>query len=162
MLEIKTKGVLHILSAQQKIPLTKAQAWEFLSNPKNLKKITPDHMGFDMVSGDKKPVYEGSILQYAVRPLLGLKLYWVSEITNLKFQDYFIDEQRFGPYNFWKHAHFITEIPGGVLMEDVITYKLPLGFLGKMFHPILVAPKLKAIFTYRKKMLEKEFGSYEG
>jgi ligand-binding SRPBCC domain-containing protein len=119
-------------------------------------------MGFDMISGDKKPVYEGSILQYAVRPLLGLKLFWVSEITNLKFQDYFIDEQRFGPYKFWKHAHFITQIPGGVLMEDVITYKLPLGLLGKIFHPILVAPKLKAIFTHRKKMLEQKFGRYEG
>jgi ligand-binding SRPBCC domain-containing protein len=162
MLEIKTKGLLHTLSAKQKIPLSKEEAWEFLSNPKNLKEITPNNMGFDIVSGGERPVYEGSILQYAVRPLLGLKLHWVSEITNIKFQDYFIDEQRFGPYEFWKHAHFITEIPGGILMEDIITYKLPLGFLGKVFHPILVAPKLKSIFAYRKKILEQKFGSYEG
>lgn len=162
MLTIKTNGVLHTLSASQKIPLSLNEAWAFLSDPKNLKEITPDNMGFDIVSGDRRPLYEGAILQYAVRPLFGVKLYWVSEITNMKVHDYFIDEQRFGPYAFWKHAHFIKEIPGGVLMEDVITYKLPLGLLGKLFHPIIVAPKLKAIFAYRRKKLELKFGHYEG
>ena len=47
---------------------------------------------------------------------------WVTEITQCKENEYFIDEQRFGPYKFWHHKHFINEVPGGIEMEDVLDY----------------------------------------
>lgn len=150
---------LYRLHEKQRLPITKQKAWEFLSNPANLKEITPDYMSFDILSGGDRPMYAGQIIQYIVTPIAGIKTKWVTEITHVKKGEYFVDEQRFGPYALWHHKHFINEIEGGVEMEDIIDYKLPLGVLGQLGHPILVKPKLKEIFDYRKNKLNKLFGT---
>jgi ligand-binding SRPBCC domain-containing protein len=144
----------------QKLPISIEKAWEFISSPKNLKKITPDYMSFDILSGAEKPMYAGQIIQYIVTPILGIKTKWVTEITHVKENEYFVDEQRFGPYALWHHKHFIKKTEGGIEMEDIIDYKVPLGFLGQLIHPILVKPKLEEIFTYRQKKLIELFGEY--
>jgi len=145
---------------KQKLPITLDVAWKFLSNPRNLKKITPDYMSFNIISGADRPMYAGQIIQYIVTPLLGIKTKWVTEITHVEDHHYFVDEQRFGPYALWHHKHFIKEIDGGVEMEDIIDYKVPLGILGQLIHPIIVKPKLNEIFEYRKEKLETLFGIY--
>jgi ligand-binding SRPBCC domain-containing protein len=137
------------------------KAWEFLSSPKNLKTITPDYMSFNILSGAEKPMFAGQIIQYIVTPILGIKTKWVTEITHVKEGEYFVDEQRFGPYALWHHKHFIKEIDGGVEMEDIIDYKVPMGILGQIVHPILVKPKLEEIFAYRQKKLIALFGTYK-
>ena len=151
---------IYTFHRKQNLPITKAQAWEFLSSPKNLKKITPDYMGFDILSGADRPMYAGQIIQYIVTPVLGIKTKWVTEITHVVDGEYFVDEQRFGPYALWHHKHFIKEIDGGVEMEDIIDYKVPMGILGQMVNPILVRPKLEEIFKYRTQKLEELFGKY--
>lgn len=148
------------LHTVQKLPITIDEAWDFFSNPENLKTITPDYMSFDILAGGGRPMYPGQLIQYKVTPIAGIPTKWVTEITHIKEKEYFVDEQRFGPYNFWHHKHFISSIPGGVKMEDVIDYKLPFGKLGELFHPVLVEPKLKEIFKYRKLKLEALFGIY--
>jgi ligand-binding SRPBCC domain-containing protein len=85
---------------------------------------------------------------------------WVTEITHVEPLSFFVDEQRFGPYKFWHHKHFFTQIENGVLMEDVVHYKIPFGILGRIFHPILVKPKLDEIFTFRTQKLIELFGDY--
>ncbi len=137
------------------------KAWEFLSSPKNLKTITPEYMSFNILSGAEKPMFAGQLIQYIVTPILGIKTKWVTEITHVKEGEYFVDEQRFGPYALWHHKHFIREIDGGVEMEDIIDYKVPLGILGQIAHPILVKPKLDEIFAYRQKKLIALFGTYQ-
>ncbi|QNK78643.1 SRPBCC family protein [Winogradskyella sp. PAMC22761] len=152
---------IYTLHKKQKLPITVDQAWEFLSSPENLKTITPDYMGFHILSGADRPMFSGQIIQYIVTPVLGIKTKWVTEITHVKDHEYFVDEQRFGPYALWHHKHFIKEIEGGVEMEDIIDYKVPMGILGQLVHPILVKPKLEEIFNYRTKKLEELFGKYE-
>ncbi len=115
-------------------------------------------MGFKIISGADRKMYAGQLIQYIVTPVLGIKAKWVSEITQVVEHEYFIDEQRFGPYAFWHHKHFIREIEGGVEMEDIIDYKVPLGILGQLVHPLLVKPKLDEIFEYRRKKLIELFG----
>ncbi|WP_369993741.1 cell division inhibitor [Winogradskyella sp.] len=151
---------IYTLHKKQNLPITVDEAWNFLSSPKNLKTITPDYMGFNILSGADRPMYPGQIIQYIVTPVLGIKTKWVTEITHVKNKEYFVDEQRFGPYSLWHHKHFIKEIDGGVEMEDIVDYKVPMGILGQMVHPILVKPKLEEIFTYRTKKLEELFGKY--
>jgi ligand-binding SRPBCC domain-containing protein len=56
---------------------------------------------------------------------------------------------------------FYQEIDGGVEMEDIIDYKVPMGILGQLVHPILVKPKLKEIFAYRQKKLIELYGTYK-
>lgn len=151
---------IYTLRSIQKLPISPEEAWNFLSDPKNLKTITPDYMGFKIISGAVRPMFAGQIIQYLVTPVAGVKTKWVTEITHVKHGEYFVDEQRYGPYALWHHKHFIKPIPGGVEMEDIIDYKLPLGFLGRLAHPILVKPKLEEIFDYRKQKLVELFGRY--
>jgi len=151
---------IYRLHKKQNLPISKAQAWDFLSDPKNLKTITPDYMGFNILSGADRPMFAGQIIQYIVTPVLGIKTKWVTEITHVKTGEYFVDEQRFGPYALWHHKHFIKEIDGGVEMEDIIDYKVPFGVLGQLVHPIIVKPKLEEIFNHRTKKLEELFGKY--
>lgn len=150
---------IYTLHAKQNLPISREQAWQFLSDPKNLKVITPDYMGFNIQAGADRTMYAGQIIEYIVTPILGIKNRWVTEITHVVDQEYFVDEQRFGPYSLWHHKHFIREIEGGVEMEDLLHYKLPYGFLGQLAHPFLVKPKLDEIFEYRKNKLVKLFGS---
>lgn len=151
---------IYTLHKKQLLPISVDTAWEFLSNPKNLKVITPAYMSFDIISGAEKPMFAGQVIQYLVTPLLGIKTKWVSEITQVKNKQYFVDVQLYGPYALWHHKHFINEIEGGVELEDLIDYKVPLGFLGRLVHPFLVKPKLEEIFNYRHKKLIELFGEY--
>ncbi|RXP61917.1 cell division inhibitor [Lutibacter sp. HS1-25] len=157
-MEFSSKGIVYRLSSKQKLPISVDQAWEFLSNPKNLKTITPNYMSFDIISGADKPMFAGQIIQYIVTPVFGIKTNWVTEITQVVDKQYFVDEQRFGPYALWHHKHFIKPIEGGVEMEDIIDYKVPFGFIGRLVHPILVKPKLTEIFNYRTQKLVELFG----
>lgn len=152
---------IYTLHSIQNLPISVSEAWDFLSNPDNLKVITPDYMGFHIQSKTDRPMYAGQIIEYIVTPILGIKTKWVTEITHVKKEEYFVDEQRFGPYSLWHHTHFIKEIDGGVQMEDIVKYKLPLGKLGQLAHPILVKPKLNEIFEFRKNKLTKLFGSLD-
>ena len=145
----------------QKLPITIDEAWELLANPKNLKLITPDYMGFHILSGADRPMYPGQIIQYIVTPVLGIKTKWVTEITHGKDKSYFAEEQRFGPYALWHHKHFIKEIDGGVEMEDIVDYKVPFGWLGQLVHPFLVKPKLEEIFKYRYNKLIEMYGEFK-
>ena len=152
---------IYTLHTKQNLPISLDQAWEFLSNPRNLKTITPDYMSFKTLSGDDKDMFAGQIIQYIVTPVLGIPMKWVTEITHVEDKKYFVDEQRFGPYALWHHKHFLKEIPGGVEMEDIVDYKVPMGILGQMVHPFLVKPKLKEIFDYRRQKLIELFGEFK-
>ena len=145
----------------QKIPITMDKAWDFFSSPINLKTITPDYLGFKITCdlGDGK-MYPGQIITYVVKPLLGIPMRWATEITHVKDKDYFVDEQRFGPYAMWHHQHFFKEIDGGVEMNDIINYAIPMGIIGRMANTIVVRSKLTEIFDYRFKKVEELFGKF--
>lgn len=145
----------------QKLPVAVSEIWEFVASPANLKEITPKQMGFNVTSKtglDK--TYPGMIISYKVSPLLGIKLNWVTEITQVKELEYFVDEQRIGPYSMWHHEHKIEAIEGGVLMTDIVSYAPPLGILGAIANTLVIKSKLKEIFDFRTKALESKFGKY--
>lgn len=150
---------MHVLKQKTFIPISLEKAWNFFSNPENLKVITPDHMGFKVTSEQiLKGMYEGMIITYTVTPLLGISMNWMTEITHIKNQSFFVDEQRVGPYKVWHHQHHFKAIDGGVEMWDIVDYVLPLGFLGRILEPILVRPKLKEIFDFREAKIKELFG----
>ena len=149
---------IYTVHKKQQLPITVDEAWKFLSNPRNLKIITPSYMSFDIITGAEKPMFAGQIIQYLVTPILGIKTKWVSEITHFEEKKYFVDVQLYGPYALWHHKHFINKIEGGVELEDIIDYKVPLGILGQMVHPFIVKPKLEEIFNYRQQKMIEIFG----
>ena len=148
------------LKTEQNLPISLQEAWDFFSSPKNLSKITPKHMGFIITNQPSETMFEGQIITYKVSPLLGVKINWMTEITTVKDNEYFIDEQRFGPYSLWHHRHHFYEIDGGIKMIDEVNYKLPFGFLGSIAHRLFVRKKLKSIFEYREKVLIEMFGHF--
>ena len=151
-------GKIHVFKTEQKIPASIDQVWDFISQPANLKEITPSYMGFYIKSQeDLSKMYAGMIITYAVKPLFNIPLRWVTEITHVQDKEYFVEEQRFGPYALWHHKHFIKPIEGGALMTDIVHYKLPLGFLGDIGAGF-VRGKLKEIFDFRFAAVEKKFG----
>ena len=153
---------LYQLNSKQSIPISQKEAWEFLSEPSNLKVITPNHMGFNILAGADRPMFPGQIIQYKVSPFPGYSTKWVTEITHVKEGEYFVDEQRFGPYALWHHKHFLKTVDMGVEMEDIIDYKIPFGILGQLAHPIVVKKQLDQIFAYREQKLIELFGKVEG
>lgn len=135
-----------------------SEIWEFISDPQNLKKITPDHMGFDITSGSiPSKMYAGMIISYNVSPLFGVKTRWVTEITHLEEERYFVDEQRVGPYKIWHHQHFLEPVKEGTLMKDIVSYQPPFGFLGNITNTLLIKGKLIEIFNYRERKLNEIF-----
>ena len=131
--------------------------WDFFSSPKNLQKITPDYMGFDVLTYVPDMMYEGLMIAYKIKPLFGIPINWVTEIKYVHEKSFFVDEQRFGPYKMWHHEHHFKEVEGGVEMTDIVSYDLPLGILGKIAHPLIVKRKLDDIFDYRFKQVEEIF-----
>jgi len=144
----------------QEINSSIEEVWSFISNPENLKKITPEYMGFVIVSESiPSKMYEGMIIEYRVSPLFGLKTTWVTEITNYKKNKYFVDEQRIGPYKIWHHQHILEPTENGVMMTDIISYQPPYGILGKLANAIIIKKKLKEIFDYRTVVIREIFNS---
>lgn len=149
---------LHVLNRKLELPITPAEAWDFFSNPANLSLITPPGLGFRMTSAAPEKIYPGLILTYKVTPFLGLPVDWVTEITHVSEGEYFVDDQRSGPYRLWHHRHDFREIEGGVEVGDTVHYALPLGPLGDIAHELIVKKQLKGIFDFRSKYLTKRFG----
>jgi ligand-binding SRPBCC domain-containing protein len=149
---------MHQLKSVQRLPIDIQTAWDFFSSPRNLSVITPPDMGFEVLSELPEQMYPGMFIRYKVRPLFGIPVTWVTEITHVEKGVFFVDEQRVGPYRIWHHQHFFKAIPGGVEMTDIVDYQLPLGILGRLVHPFLVSPRLKHIFNFRHRTLVELFG----
>lgn len=132
--------------------------WDFFSNPSNLQHITPRDMGFKILTDMKDlDMYPGMLIRYKVSPLAGIPMNWVTEITSVKKFEYFIDEQRFGPYALWHHEHRFQEISGGVLMTDRLHYAIPFGPIGRMMNNIMISKRIDHIFEFRQSIIDEIF-----
>ena len=150
---------IHVLKQVQHLPLTMDEAWEFLSQPKNLSVLTPPSLNLKFTNqlfGDA--MYPGQVIMYNVKPLLGIPLFWMTEITHVAKPLFFVDEQRRGPYAMWHHEHHFKPVTGGVEMTDLVHYQLPLGVLGSLAHTLFVKRQVHSIFNYRYQKIETHFG----
>jgi ligand-binding SRPBCC domain-containing protein len=149
---------LHRFETTQALPITREVAWDFFSDPANLALITPPDMGFEVTSPLPDRAYAGLIITYRVRPLLGIPVQWVTEITHVDEGNYFVDEQRLGPYRVWHHEHHFTAVPGGIHMRDLVHYAVPFGPIGRLIERLIVGRRVEAIFAFRRRVLEQRFG----
>ncbi len=149
---------MYTFERQQIIKTSLDKIWDFASNPANLQKITPANMGFEILNKNlSSKMYAGMIIAYKVSPISRLKMKWVTEITQVKEKEYFIDVQQEGPYRFWHHEHHFKETKDGILMTDILNYKPPFGIIGKIANTIFINRKLNQIFDYRKNKMEEIF-----
>jgi ligand-binding SRPBCC domain-containing protein len=146
-----------VIDRVQLLPTTLDAAWDFFSDPGNLARITPPGMDFRITSPPQSTTYPGQIITYTIRPLLGISMTWVTEITHAEKPNFFVDEQRFGPYRFWHHQHFFRETEGGVEVRDLVHYLLFHDQMAGIMNRLIVAPRLKKIFDFRSKALQTIF-----
>jgi len=136
---------IYQIHEEMELATTVEEAWDFISLPENLKEIRPDK------------IYPGLMIADWVRPILGIKMAWLTEITQVSEPFYFVDEQRAGPSALWHHEHRLSPTERGVLMSDLVTYGLPAGPLGNFAHQIFVQKQVEGIFRYREQVLEQKF-----
>ena len=143
----------------QQLAIPIDEAWDFFSDPHNLREITPPELGFQVTAAPAGKMYPGMIISYKITPLFGISRRWITEITHVAAPHLFVDEQRFGPYRFWHHQHLFRAIAGGVEMEDIVHYIIPFGRLGQLCAAALVQKQLQKIFDFRREVLAKKFGA---
>ena len=152
---------MHTLKSVQKLPISLEEAWDFFSSPANLKVMTPEELNLVPTSPLPERMYPGMFIEYTVKPLFGIPMKWVTEITHVEDMKFFVDEQRVGPYSIWHHQHHFKAIPGGVEMTDIIDYLLPLGPIGVITEKLLVGQKVRDIFDFRYKKLIELYGEFK-
>lgn len=152
------KGV-YFLRKEQLLPVDLLTAWKFFASPNNLAKITPPEMDFKTLTtfSANAEIHTGMLIDYKVKPLFGISMFWRTEIAEVQKPYYFIDTQLKGPYRLWEHTHTFTEKENGVLMQDVVKYQLPFGPLGILANALLVRRKLESLFTFREAAIERIF-----
>lgn len=150
--------MMHILQREQMIPAPLENVWRYFCDPKNLNQITPPDMNFEIVNGGDAAMYEGQLIEYRVEFLRGFRSPWLTEIAHVRACQYFVDEQRMGPYRFWYHEHTFAETASGTRMTDRVTYAIPFGFLGDLLNHFWIARRLDQIFDFRRKVIIELFG----
>lgn len=149
---------LRRLERRQRLPLAQSAAWEFFADPANLARITPPNLGFEVTSPLPERMYAGMVVTYRVRPFGNLGVPWVTEITQVREPEFFVDEQRSGPYRFWHHQHHFAAVADGIEMTDLVHYQLPYGWLGDLLAGSAVERRVTAIFAHRQQVLAQLFG----
>ena len=150
--------MIHYLHREQVIPAPMEAVWAYFCDPKNLNKITPSDMNFEIVQGGDAAMYEGQIIEYRVEFIRGVRSLWLTEIAHVREREYFVDEQRVGPYRFWYHEHIFEVVPNGTKMTDRVTYAIPFGILGDVVNTVWISRRLKNIFDFRKRKIAELFG----
>ncbi|MES2622216.1 MAG: SRPBCC family protein [Bacteroidota bacterium] len=149
--------MIHRLKQKQFLPISLEEAWNFFSTPANLNKITPDELVFEVTSALPDKVYEGLIITYRIKPMLNIPVEWCTEITHVRENDFFVDEQRKGPYSMWHHEHHFKKVTDGTLMTDLVHYDIGKWIFGELAGKLFVHKKVKQIFDYRYRLLESYF-----
>jgi ligand-binding SRPBCC domain-containing protein len=145
------------LQTEQFIPISLREAWDFFATPRNLNAVTPRKLDFRITSEVPEKMYEGLFITYRIKPMLNIPVTWVTEITHIKEPDYFVDEQRDGPYRIWHHEHHFREAPGGLIMTDILHYDIGKWIFGDIAGFLFVHKTVRQIFRFRKEALEKVF-----
>lgn len=149
---------IYELYREQTIHTDLNTAWEFIRTPRNLNRITPEDMTFEIVSELPKQMYDGLLIEYKIDiPIIG-KRTWLSELKHIKELHSFVDEQRIGPYKYWYHYHEIKEVENGVSFIDKVNYVMPFGPLGAIARVFYVENQLNKIFDYRRTAMEQHLG----
>ena len=146
---------IHTLSRETTVPVDQQTAFSFFEDPRNLARITPAWLNFQIdtpFSGMRK----GAVIDYRIR-WMGLSLKWKTTITEYQPPHRFVDEQTCGPYALWRHEHLIEPVPGGARIADRVTYAMPVGALGELAHALVVRRQLEEIFNYRQKAVAAYF-----
>lgn len=154
-----------LMQAEQVFPKRRDDVFPFFADARNLQEITPPSLGFRILTSeaDLRAMRAGQLIDYRIR-MRGVPMRWRTRIAEWHPPIMFADEQLRGPYTLWHHTHSFEAIssPRGepwTRMTDIVRYRPPFGrLIGGMANRFFVQRELRAIFTYRRKVLIERFG----
>jgi ligand-binding SRPBCC domain-containing protein len=141
----------YTLECEMLVPVSVREAFEIFKDPRNLSRITPPWLNFRITS-EKVEMRQGAEIAYRIR-WAGIPLAWKTRISEYEPPFFFVDVQQSGPYRHWVHRHTFRPTEGGTLVKDRVEYALPLGWLGRLAHRMVVRRQLNGIFAYRQRAL---------
>lgn len=150
------EGQFELLS-EQWVPRPPEDVFEFFGDEKNLRRLAPSFLRFEVLGKSTPRIQEGTRITYRLK-LRGVPIRWITEIASWQPNRHFMDVQLSGPYRKWHHSHRLIPFAGGTLLVDLVHYKLPLGFVGEVVAGEIVGRDLKSIFDYRRKAIHGIFG----
>ena len=149
---------IYQLYRQQRLNLSRQVAWDFFSSPYYLNEITPDFFNVEISSKVPEKIYAGLMISYRMKAVLGIPMAWLSEVSHCDEPHRFVYQQAVGPFKFWSHEVCLTEMDEGVVLEDIVFYAMPWGWLGDCLHALVIAGKLQQIFDTRRDRLQAQWG----
>jgi uncharacterized protein (TIGR01777 family) len=132
------------------------EVFVFFSRAENLGVMTPAAMEFRIVDPIPEQMAPGARIGYRLR-LGPLPIRWRTNIEVWQPPHLFADSQQRGPYRCWWHEHHFRADGSATIMEDRVFYCPPLGTLGRLLNPLLIAPALRQIFRFRSQMMRYRF-----
>lgn len=146
---------IYRLHRRQKLPLSPKEAWEYCSTPTTLECSTPPFLRFEIQSELPDSAYSGAIIVYRIRAIAGIPMTWVTEVKQVNKPFMFVDEQRLGSFKFWHHQHRFHKLDRGVEIEDILHYAMPLGWVGRLLHWLIIRNRVRLIFDFRRDYLAR-------
>jgi ligand-binding SRPBCC domain-containing protein len=163
--------------AEQWIPYSINQVFEFFSNPDNLpllmpswqkaridrKLIVPPPPPSSPNSQSSKAAGSGSrvTLSFLPFPFSPFRVRWIAEIAEFKWNERFCDRQLQGPFAYWSHCHYIQATPragiDGTLIADDLEYELPMGISGEIAHRLVLRRQIERTFQFRQAQVSRIF-----
>ena len=147
---------LYSIRRVQVIPVGIERVFSFFSDPENLSRLTPENLGFQIMTQRPIEMKTGALIDYTIR-LFGIRTRWTTLISSYDPPHSFVDEMVRGPYSFWHHTHDFRELDGGTEITDMVRYVIPFGLAGRLTHTLFVRRQLGEIFDYRYNAINNIF-----
>jgi len=147
---------VHVLEREQRVALPLQEAFAFYGDARNLERITPPWLGFEVTTPAPIEMGVGTLIEYRLR-LHRVPVQWRTRIEAWEPPRRFVDAQVKGPYSLWEHTHtFEEDGPEATIIRDRVRYSIPFGPLGELAERLLVRRDLKQIFDYRREAVARE------
>jgi len=155
----------HSFQTEQWLPYPRERVFAFFADPANLPPLMPGwqrarveralYVAPPASSTGGVAAGEGSLITISFRaiPWVPLRLEWDAYIVEFRWNDFFCDEQRRGPFKYFRHCHRVRDERDGSIVSDAVEYELPLGWLGDLANGLVMKRQIRALFSYRQRML---------
>jgi ligand-binding SRPBCC domain-containing protein len=147
---------VYTLKREQVVPRPLNEVFPFFADPRNLGRLTPPSLGFDILTPPPIEMREGALIDYTIG-VLGIRMHWRTLISDYDPPQSFTDVQLKGPYLFWHHSHTFRQTDRGTVVGDEVRYILPFGIFGRLVHALLVKRQLRQIFDFREHVIGNVF-----